>query len=243
MCRQLHAGHQPPRPWCHSLHVRSGVHCINKGDWKFVTIFSEAIFAHPAPRESICVQDDGPEPCTALHRGAVWVLSTGWSKPFKSPQGWREVGAGAQLSSSRSSLFLVNSTTVANQVRSGNLLIQVSLYCNTCIQYITLFCSYRFHVLTWMTTQRTSARNWSHTSLYYRCWRWLLRPDSCCEHYRCAVLWHLTVWFLCMYGVVLLFSSAPEGTLSGPFTIPTVLVQETLLALLPCQPMDKVTRF
>ena len=148
------------------------------------------------------------------------------------------------LSSPRvKALFSLNSTTVANQVRSSNLLIQLSLYCNTCIQYITLFCSYRFHVLTWMTTQRTSARNWSHTSLYYRCWRWLLRPDSCCEHYRCAVLWHLTVWFLCMYGVVLLISSAPEGTLSGPFTIPTVLVQETLLALLPCQPMDKVTRF
>ena len=61
--------------------------------------------------------------------------------------------------------FSVNSTTVANQVRSGNLLIQVSLYCTTCIQYITLFCSYRFHVLTWVTTQRTSSRNWSHTSL------------------------------------------------------------------------------
>ena len=44
--------------------------------------------------------------------------------------------------------FSLNSTTIANQVRSGNLLIQVSLYCNSCIQYIILFCSYRFHMLT-----------------------------------------------------------------------------------------------
>ena len=45
------------------------VHSINKDAW-FITIFSEAIFVHPAPRESICVQDNGPEPCTALHSGA-----------------------------------------------------------------------------------------------------------------------------------------------------------------------------
>ena len=51
------------------------------------------------------------------------------------------------LSSPRiGALFLLHSTTITNQIRSHNLLVQVSHYCKICIHKVTIL-TYRFHVM------------------------------------------------------------------------------------------------